>query len=236
MGPADRKIHTTGRTSSRLSGDDIGALKSRLAPLQPTPALYKKKPLELEIGMGNGLALLERAKADPARAFLGSEVYLNGLKTLLHHLKTHPQPNVFATDADARDLLADIPPGSLDRILIPFPDPWPKARHHKRRIVQQDLLTLCAKALRTGGELWIVTDWPSYAYHSIAEIFRHPAFTLDQTGGAAADCKPSARLSDHLGPHHLSSPPAWWAETKYQQKARLAGRAPWFIRALNKAP
>lgn len=210
---------------------------ARLAPYAPQSADWTHPQIELEIGMGNGLAMLERARAAPDRLFVGCEVYLNGLKTLLYHLQPSPgarpvQPNIRMTNTDARDLLAGLPAHCLDRILIPFPDPWPKARHHKRRIVNADMLTLCAKALKPTGELWVITDWPDYAYHALSQIYAHPAWALAQTDRAAADCKPSARLEDELGPHHLGMAPPWWVATKYQGKAQLAGRRPWFIRGM----
>ncbi|MFZ2586636.1 MAG: hypothetical protein WAZ18_00710 [Alphaproteobacteria bacterium] len=232
-------IPTTGRLSSRMSEADIAKLLARLQPHLPTAADWAHPEIELEIGMGNGLALLARAQAAPHRLFVGSELYLNGLQVALNHLTPAPRSlgeggNIRLTNHDARALLATIPPATLSRILIPFPDPWPKSGHHKRRIVQPSLLDEAARTLKPGGELWVVTDWPSYAYHTIATLFPHPAFTLAQTGGQAADCKPSARLDEKLGPHHLATPPAWWVPTKYQAKAYTAGRVPWFIEATRK--
>lgn len=226
-----KPLITTGRLSTRMSAAEAERLLARLHPYLPTQADWRHPDIELEIGMGNGLALLERAKAASDRLFVGSEMYLNGVQTALNAL---PPANVRITHQDARELLATVPDGALSRILVLFPDPWPKAKHHKRRIVQPALLEDAARTLKSGGELWVVTDWPSYAYHGIATLFAHPAFALAGTGHAAADCKPSARLDDELGPHHLATPPPWWVETKYQQKAQTAGRRPWFVHAVRK--
>lgn len=228
-----KPLITTGRLSTRLTAADVDRLLARLQPYLPISGTWTHPDIELEIGMGNGLALLKRARAAPESLFVGSELYLNGLQTCLSALRKDgaPPSNVCLTNQDARDLLAMVPDAALSRILVPFPDPWPKAKHHKRRIVQPELLDAAARTLKPGGELWVVTDWPSYAYHSLATLFAHPSFALEGTDHAAADCKPSARLEDGPGPHRLAMPPAWWVETKYQHKARTAGRQPWFIKA-----
>lgn len=229
------RLHTTGRTATRLPPEEQAELRTALAAFTPSPAFWGAPgPLEVELGMGNGLALHSRALAQPGRRFLGNEIYLNGLRTLLRTLQAEPAPNVAISPLDARVLLEGLTAGSVQRVIIPFPDPWPKASHHKRRLVQPTLLDAAARALQPGGELWVVTDWPSYAFHSISLLFAHPAFTLAQTEPAAADCKPEARVGGALGPHRLAEAPAWWAPTKYQQKADAAGRAPWFICAVKK--
>ncbi|NBV54353.1 MAG: hypothetical protein EBR79_01410, partial [Proteobacteria bacterium] len=126
--------------------------------------------------------------------------------------------------------------------LMLFPDPWPKSKHHKRRLLQPELLQLIAQALRPQGEFWLVTDWPDYAFHTIALLQSAPQFTFPQTALAAAACKVKANAAspiNHqqtLGPHHLATPPTWWIPTKYQQKAAKVGRLPWFINALKVAP
>lgn len=234
----DNPIHTTGRLSSRMDESAITKLLVRVQPHLPQSADWKHPDIELEIGIGNGLALLDRARAAPHRLFVGSEVYLNGLQVALNHLTDNQQPttdNIRLTNQDARDLLQTIPHNTLSRILIPFPDPWPKAKHHKRRIVQPELLDACARTLKPGGELWVVTDWPSYAYHAIAVMQSHKAFTMNGCDLEAVHCKPSARLEVPLGPQLLSTPPPWWVPTKYQDKAITAGRGVWYIKALKRA-
>lgn len=228
-----RPLHTTGRVATRMSEAERAALQSRLAPHTPGAAWLANPPtnLEVELGIGNGLALLERARANPDFQFLGCELYLNGLRTLVSALEKTPQPNVHLYNGDARTLLEALPEGSLTRLLVLFPDPWPKSSHHKRRLIQPEFLSEVARVLKKGGELWVVTDWPSYAYHTIGHVFGHKSFRLAQTG-AAADCKPSARLEEQLGPHHLGQAPAWWQSTKYQQKAEVAGRKSWYIKAV----
>lgn len=226
-----------------MSPAEQADLKAGLAPWAPDAAFVAQpKPLEVELGMGNGMALYARALADPATNFIGSEIYLNGLQTLLKALQKNPLPNVRIYPQDARTLFTSglLQPASLARVLILFPDPWPKSSHHKRRIVQPELVTTLRDYLRPEGELWVVTDWPSYAYHTLATVYPVKGLKLAQTLLAAADCKPSARLAAEgeaggeaaLGPQLLMQAPHWWQPTKYQEKAAVAGRNPWFIKAL----
>lgn len=230
-----RKLHTTGRLATRMSAEDIAALKQALQLHIPTHGFLTQKPLEIELGIGNGLALLARAQANPGWHHLGAEVYLNGLETLTAQLTKSPAPNLRLVNEDARDLLARLPEKSADRLLVLFPDPWPKSRHRKRRLVQPDLLDAAARVLKPGAELWVVTDWPDYAFHAIATVYAHPAFALDLTNLQAAACK--VKLNDAspvntdslLSPLLLAQPPLWWVPTKYQQKAAKAGRQPWFL-------
>jgi tRNA (guanine-N7-)-methyltransferase len=205
-----------------------------LQPYTATPQWLAAPPLPLEVefGIGNGLALYHRAAANPAMCFLGAEVYLNGLRTLLRHMRENPLPNLKIFAGDARTLLA---PGVLApaaRFCVFFPDPWPKSGHHKRRLVQPQLAQGIAKNLVPGGEFWVVTDWPDYAYHTISVLYHTIGLQLAPAGLAAADCKPSARIEDTIGPQLLSTAPAWWVPTKYQEKAAIAGRNPWFIKAI----
>jgi len=241
-----RPVITTGRLATRMSLAEQAALQAALQPYLLTPDfLATAAPVEVELGMGNGMALYERAKADPSTRFVGSEIYLNGLQTLLKALSKNPLPNVRIYPQDARTLFTSglLQPNSLTRVLILFPDPWPKSSHHKRRLVQPQLISSIRDHLAPGAELWVVTDWPSYAYHSIATLYPTPGLKLAQTLLAAADCKPSARLSGQpedaaepaLGPQLLMQAPLWWQPTKYQHKAQLAGRNPWFIKAIKTA-
>lgn len=227
-----RPLHTTGRTSSRMNAAEKATVLAAVAEFAVPSKLSTL--VELELGIGNGEALAERAKAEPGRYFIGSDVYLNGLAQAAR--LAQGLPNVALTNTDARDLLASLPSASVQRIVVPHPDPWPKASHHKRRLVQPEFLAACARVLQPGGELWVVTDWPDYAFQAIALLYRHPQLQLQQTGEAAARCKvkPGGAGAQPLGPHLLGALPAWWVPTKYQQKALALGRAPWFVGAVRK--
>ena len=235
--PTNAPLHTTGRLSTRMSAADKTRLTERLAPFTADSKFLKSPPenLEVELGIGNGLALLQRAHQQPAMHFLGCELYLNGLRTLAHNWHQNPATNLHVTNADARDVLASLKPASVSRLLVLFPDPWPKSKHHKRRLLQPEFLTAAARVLKPEGEFWLVTDWPDYALQTLSALHTHKAFTPAQTGEAAARCKvkPGSQPTsvNILGPHHLATAPSWWVETKYQQKAHAAGRLPWFIQA-----
>lgn len=240
-----RALHTTGRLSTRMNAADKARLQQRLAAYTPTPQYLAQppQPLEVELGIGNGEALHARAAAQPHMQFLGCEIYLNGLRSLAATLHKTPLPNLHVANQDARELLQNLAPASAHRLLVLFPDPWPKARHHKRRLLQADFLTAAARILQPGAELWVVTDWPSYAYHTLAALHAHPAFSLIGTHLSASACKvaptgdgPRVTGYESFGPALLATPPAWWAPTKYQQKAAAQGRFPWFISAQRVSP
>jgi len=118
----------------------------------------------LEIGFGNGEHLLERALAQPEQDFIGVEVHRPGIGHLLLAAAKADVGNLRIIAHDAVDVLQEqIAPGSLDEVQLLFPDPWPKKRHHKRRIVQHDFVALVASRLRAGGHLHLATDWEPYA-------------------------------------------------------------------------
>ena len=228
-----RPLPTTGRLSSRMDEAEKAKIRADLAAFA-IPATLPAE-VEFEVGFGNGSALIERAKAAPARFFIGSEVYLNGMAQAVRGAQG--LTNVALTDADARVVMQALPAASLSRIVVPHPDPWPKSGHHKRRIVQPAFLADCARALRAGGELWVVTDWPDYAYQTIAMLYNLADFNLNQTDEAAARCKvkPEGAGALPLGPQMLGQKPEWWVPTVYQNKAIALGRQPWFVGAVKKS-
>ncbi|MEK9749850.1 MAG: tRNA (guanosine(46)-N7)-methyltransferase TrmB [Pseudomonadales bacterium] len=128
------------------------------------------QPLTLEIGFGNGESLLEMAKQSPELNFLGFEVHGPGMGHLLLGIKRFELRNVRVSQSDAVDFLRALPEASLQRIQIFFPDPWHKKKHHKRRIVNADLLGLAARVLEPEGVLHVATDWQPYA-EEIQTIF-----------------------------------------------------------------
>lgn len=225
------RLATTARIGGRLNSAEQADTRAKLITFAPQKPDFKY-PLEIEIGCGNGLALLKRAESQPDTLFIANDVFLPGLATLASHLKKSGLTNVRLVPEDARDLLEKLPAKSAARILVPFPDPWPKTRHHKRRLVQPDLLAACHRVLKDDGELWVITDWPSYAYHAISTLHLSLHFNLAGTMLEAANAKPTAKAhSHHLGPGRIATPPGWWVETKYQSKAIQAGRATWYLLA-----
>jgi tRNA (guanine-N7-)-methyltransferase len=134
------------------------------APLDSRALFGRDAPLTLEIGFGNGENLVALAGAHPHRDFLGIEVHRPGVGRLLLALEARAVANVRVICHDAVEVLAQqLPPNSLQEILILFPDPWPKKRHHKRRLIQQPFAQLLGSRLVHGGVLRLATDWQPYA-------------------------------------------------------------------------
>lgn len=129
----------------------------------------------LEIGFGMGQSLLEMAQAAPEQDFIGVEVYHSGVGALLNGLLTKNISNVRVYACDALDVLEKcVPDASLDRLLLFFPDPWHKSRHHKRRIVQPDFVRLVRNKLKEGGVFHLATDWEPYAEHMLEVLNATP--------------------------------------------------------------
>ncbi len=125
-------------------------------------------PLFLEIGFGNGEALVEMAAANPDHDFLGIEVHRPGIGHLLLQIQQREITNVKVYCHDAIDILEQqIADNSLAGIHLFFPDPWPKKRHHKRRIVRPDFIKLVTRKLQQGGYFHAATDWENYAQHML---------------------------------------------------------------------
>jgi len=140
-------------------------------PLDLDEVFGRKAPVVLEIGFGNGDTLVELAAASPDKDFLGIEVHEPGVGHCLIAASNAGVSNLKLMIHDAIEVLEQqVPATSLQRINLYFPDPWPKKRHHKRRIVQQKFLDLCADRLETGGAIHIATDWANYAEHMDEEF------------------------------------------------------------------
>ena len=126
----------------------------------------RNAPVVLEIGFGNGETLVEQAAQHPDKNFLGIEVHEPGVGHCLIKAREAGVTNLKLVIHDAVEVLEkQVPKGALERINLYFPDPWPKKRHHKRRIVRPEFLDLLADRLRPGGSLHIATDWANYAEH-----------------------------------------------------------------------
>jgi tRNA (guanine-N7-)-methyltransferase len=137
-------------------------------PLDLAGVFGRVAPCTLEIGFGNGEHLLERACATPAHDFLGIEVHRPGIGHLLLAASTAGVTNLRVIAHDAVEVLRQqLLPGSLTEVQLLFPDPWPKKRHHKRRLVQPDVVALLASRLSADGRLHLATDWEEYAQHML---------------------------------------------------------------------
>ncbi|MEA3410446.1 MAG: tRNA (guanosine(46)-N7)-methyltransferase TrmB [Pseudomonadota bacterium] len=176
--PGPRTVQSFVRREGRLTPGQKRALQ-RLWPVYGTDcgdtpldleAVFgREAPLTLEIGFGNGESMAALAEAHPERNFLGAEVHRPGLGRLLRRIEELHLTNVRLYSGDAVELLErNLPAATLDAVLLFFPDPWPKNRHRKRRIVQPRFVRLVHRALRDAGVFHMATDWEEYAIHMMA--------------------------------------------------------------------
>ena len=177
------------------------------------------RPLHFEIGFGGGEHLAFRADLLPDHGFIGAEPFLNGVAQALVHVDgdhgTHTAlPNVRIHHGDALEVLARIPDGALSFVYLLHPDPWPKARHVKRRMMNDGPLKLIAAKLKPGGEFRFGTDHPVYLHHALMIMQRH-----------SADFEWLAK-----GPTDWQNRPGGWPETRYEAKARTLGHEVWYFR------
>ncbi len=141
-------------------------------------------PRTLEIGFGMGQSLLEMAAAAPEQDFIGVEVHRPGVGALLNGLLTQQLTNVRVYPCDAMEVLRTcVADASLDRLLLFFPDPWHKARHHKRRIVQPAFVQLVRQKLKVGGVLHMATDWAAYAEQMLEVLSAAPGYHNQASDG-----------------------------------------------------
>lgn len=179
-----RMSATTAAALERL-GEQVVAIDGRT--LDVTALFGRDAPLVVEVGSGMGETTAQMAAADPARNLLAVDVHLQGLGRLLRRVEEAGLTNVRPAEGDAVLLLRDmLPPRSVDEVRVYFPDPWPKARHAKRRLVQRPFLDLVAARLHPGGVLHIATDWVPYAEQVHALVVAHPAYEIVSEGARPA--------------------------------------------------
>ena len=136
------------------------------------PLTNNHEKVILEIGFGNGDNTIFLASQNPNALIIAAEVYLSGIGSLLASISEHSFTNIKIFDKDVRELLLQVDQEIFDEVYIICPDPWPKARHHKRRLVQHEFLKLLAKVLKKNGTVYISTDWENYAESMQDEIER----------------------------------------------------------------
>ena len=180
-------------------------------PLDPAALMPGAKQVWLEVGFGGGEHLAGQAARHPDTLMIGCEPFLNGVGSALRHIEEGGLKNVRIHADDARAVLAALPDASVDHVLILFPDPWPKARHAKRRLVQADVAAELARILKDGGRLRFVTDWKAYADWALARFLETPG--LDWMAEAADDWRIAP--TDHI-------------RTRYEDK-RLGDTEPVFL-------
>ncbi|HEY0700132.1 MAG TPA: tRNA (guanosine(46)-N7)-methyltransferase TrmB [Micromonospora sp.] len=154
-------------------------------PVDTATLFGRRAPVVLEIGFGMGDATAVMAAADPTRDYLASEVHTPGIANLLSLIERAGLTNVRVARGDAITLLRHmLAPGALDAVHAFFPDPWPKARHHKRRLIQPAHVTLLRSRLRPGGTLHCATDWAEYAEVMLATLSADPELVNAHPGFA----------------------------------------------------
>ncbi|MBI1385342.1 MAG: tRNA (guanosine(46)-N7)-methyltransferase TrmB [Rhizobiales bacterium] len=171
------------------------------------------RALAMEIGFGGGEHLAAQAVAHPDVAFIGCEPFANGVAKLLSEIERLALDNVRVFHDDARTVIAALPARALTRVFILFPDPWPKRRHVKRRLVDAPFLATLSRVMAVGGELRVATDIVDYARSMDAAFAATPAFRC---------LTPSAA--------EWSARPPDWPPTRYEAKAVAAKRAPRYMR------
>jgi tRNA (guanine-N7-)-methyltransferase len=188
-------------------------------PVTATDLFGDDLPLHFEIGFGGGEHLAARADMLPQHGFIGCEPFVNGVAMALSHIENWqgmgPLPNIRLHMGDALDVLARIPDGSLSFVYLLHPDPWPKARHAKRRMMNDGPVDLIAAKLKPGGEFRFGTDHDIYVRHALMVMQRH-------RGQFEWLCD---------GPAQFQNRPSGWPETRYETKARTVyDHEVWYFR------
>jgi len=183
------------------------------SPLTCTTLFGDDRPLELEIGFGSGEHLAAQAVMRPKHGFIGCEPFLNGVVGALGHVDRLGLKNVRLHMGDALDVLERLPDASLDRVYLLHPDPWPKARHAKRRFMNKGPIDLIAAKLKPGGKFHFGTDHPIYCRWAMMVM------------GQRDDFKWLAKTPDDFLVR-----PENWPETRYEKKARKQGHEVWYFR------
>jgi len=218
----DAPLRSFGRIKSRAVKPRQAALFETLMPLirLPDPAagpidvgalMPSATEVWLEIGFGGGEHLTAQAAAHPNALMIGCEPFINGVASALRHVEEGDLKNVRLHDDDARAVVQALPDLSLDRIMILFPDPWHKARHNKRRLIQPAFAADLVRVLKPGGRLRFVTDWKDYAGWALERFLATPGL---------------AWLADEAADWRIAPPDH--VVTRYEEK-RLGDTDPLFL-------
>jgi len=178
-------------------------------PLDPKRAFARAAPLVLEIGFGNGEQLLWSAQQEPDKNFIGIEVHRPGVGRLMNALAAHNVDNVRLYNHDAIEVVQHLAAASLAEVRIYFPDPWPKQRQQKRRLVQAPFVELLATRVAPGGRLHLATDWADYAAQMLMVL---------EASKSWRNIAPLERFVPR---------PAWRIETHFEKRGRRLGHGVW---------
>lgn len=191
----------------RLAGVTVEENPSRAA--LDVAGLFRGRPLWLEVGFGGGEHLVHMAARYPEVGIIGCEPFVNGVAMLLGKIRAAGAENLRIHPGDVRDLFDVLPGASVSKCFLNYPDPWPKARHHRRRFVTPGYLAALARVMAPGAEFRVATDIPDYVRQTLEEV---PAAGFDLVAQAGAGG-------------------AWedWLSTRYEQKALREGRSPHYL-------
>ncbi|MEO6153865.1 MAG: tRNA (guanine(46)-N(7))-methyltransferase TrmB [Croceibacterium sp.] len=210
---------TLGRPLRAAQADLVERLLPEIAvpvegPITAQRLFGRDVPLHFEIGFGAGEHLAGRADILPDHGFIGCEPFLNGVVGALLHVRDRGLANIRLHMGDALQVLDRVPDGTLSFVYLLHPDPWPKARHAKRRMMNAGPLELIAAKLKAGGEFRFSTDHPVYLRHALMVMRRH--------------VESFEWLAE--GPSSWQTRPSGWGETRYESKARQQGHEVWYFR------
>lgn len=215
-----RDIRTFGRRDGRpLSKRQKGLMETLLphvqipdgtGPLNAAALFSDDRPIWLEIGFGGGEHLIEQARRNPDVGFVGAEPFIEGVAKALTGIDTHSLTNVRLLADDVRLLLERFEDHSVDRVFILFPDPWPKRRQQKRRLIQPAFLDQLAQIVRPGSEIRFATDVKSYADEALWHFERHPDFNWDSQSVTDWAAKPADHITTRYESKRLGDcSPVW---------------------------
>lgn len=206
------------RTSPLNSSQQLGMerfaptylLNTSSGPFNQYAVFGRQAPITLEIGFGMGQTLVDMALAAPERDFIGIEIHKPGVAQLCFDIGSRELSNLRCYSEDAVQVLENcFADGSIDTVQLFFPDPWQKARHHKRRFVRPDLIELVRRKLVLGGRFHMATDWEPYAHWMLEHMEAAPGFQ-------------NAYQANQFHPR-----PAWRPLTKFERRGQLAGHGVW---------
>ena len=182
-------------------------------PLSAAGLFGNDRPLWLEIGFGRGEHMAAQAAANPEVGIIGAEPFIDGVVGALLEVRDRGLTNIRLHNGDALDVLDRLPDASLDRVFLLHPDPWPKARHAKRRFANPGPLAIVARVLKPGGEFRLGTDHPVYCRWAMLQMAQSPDFEW---------------LAE--SPTDFQARPDDWPQTRYEAKARRLGHEVWYFR------
>ena len=211
------RVHGKTLRSSQKAylAEDLAAVTLRGISLSDNPdrvamdpaAIFGGKPLWLEVGFGGGEHLVHMAAANPDVGIIGCEPYVNGIAMFLGKARAVGVSNMRIHPGDVRDLFEVLPAGSVSKAFLNYPDPWPKARHHRRRFVTQGYLEAFSRVMAPGAEFRVATDIEDYVRQTLEEVPLAGFALVSQGGEAWGD----------------------WISTRYEMKALREGRVPHYL-------